>query len=190
MIRNPSSSVIKYVMVPSATIRGSEVPRLRITASSAVCSGVSGVAVDWRAWLKAFVTLAGGCPWRPKIGSTSNLPNFSTSPPFPVTVRICLASRFWVCSFATVSGAPTTTAPVLNGDGCRIRHMIVVPVTDQDDIRLLHVSRLEPQRSEHAAAIEVGVQKHDLAAVGQLEIGVASPADRQRVRVPWSGAAG
>src|SRR6185503_708041 len=39
--------------------------------------------------------------------------NSSNSPPLPVTVRICLASMGWLFSLSVVSGAPTTTAPVL-----------------------------------------------------------------------------
>ena len=54
------------------------------------------------------------------------------------------------------------------------------PVPDQDHVRARDVGRLEAERREIAAAIEIGVEQDDLALVGQLEIGEAGPADRQR----------
>src|SRR5262249_53203357 len=48
----------------------------------------------------------------------------------------------------------------------------------------------EAKRGIETAAIEIGVEQHDLALVGELEIGVAGPADRERARVLRQRAAG
>jgi len=112
MTRKPLSSVIRYAMVPSLRTRRSCVPRWRIVACSATCSGVGGGVVALSAASKAPTTAAGGSPCSPRIGSTLKAPSCSTSPPRPVTVRTCLASIACVASFSVVTGAPTTVAPV------------------------------------------------------------------------------
>src|SRR5262245_65082849 len=66
----------------------------------------------------------------------------------------------------------------------------MMAVADQDGVRFLDVGGLEAERRIEAAAIEIGIEQHDLPVMDELEIGIAGPAHRERARILWYGAAG
>src|SRR6478672_6548734 len=60
--------------------------------------------------------------------------------------------------------------------------MIEMPVANQNQIRAFHIDSSETEWRKHTAAIEIGVQKNDLAVKNKLKIRIAGPSDRER---PW-----
>ncbi len=58
-----------------------------------------------------------------------------------------------------------------------------MPVADQDDVGARHVAGRKAEGRIVGAAIEIGIEQDDLAAIGELEIGVAGPAHCQRMGI-------
>ena len=67
--------------------------------------------------------------------------------------------------------------------GSGIRHVIVMTVPNQNDVRLAHVGSTEPEWRILATSVEVRVEENDLTAVRQLEISVTGPSDREGVTI-------
>src|SRR3954469_7054494 len=63
-------------------------------------------------------------------------------------------------------------------------------MADQNRIRLLDVFRLETERRKVAAALEIGVEQHDLAVIDELEVGKPGPANGERMGILRHLAAG
>src|ERR1700730_8732932 len=94
----PDHAGIRYAARP-------DLPFLRLAAPGSGLSAPSAPSMT-------VVTRGSGWPWRARIGSTEKPSNLSSSPPRPVTVRICVAGTCWAASLSVVTGAPTIIAPV------------------------------------------------------------------------------
>ena len=55
------------------------------------------------------------------------------------------------------------------GNGCCVRHVIVMSVPEQDYTHALDVCRLEAKRREDASSIEIGIEEDNLAFVDELK---------------------
>ena len=68
--------------------------------------------------------------------------------------------------------------------------MIEMSVSNQNQIRALHIRSFETERRKHTAAIEIGVEQNDLAVKNKLKIRIAGPSDRERLWIFGKGSAG